>query len=121
MAKSLELAQQRNFAKWEILGRDVTPNYFVGDDYAEEVNWMKQWIEKHYHQPSDEYSDEWDLSGAAADTQLLFFTGLEVAQQDAIGACRTIDERLDTLVHAARPRPKLTLHIPAAMGETRPV
>jgi hypothetical protein len=46
MAKLLGPAQQRNFAKWEILGREVAPNYFVGDDYAEEVNWMKQWIEK---------------------------------------------------------------------------
>jgi len=45
MAVQLQSAQQRNFSRWEILGRDISPNYFVGASYAEEVNWMKKWIE----------------------------------------------------------------------------
>ncbi len=45
MAAHLASAQERNFSRWEILGRDISPNYFVGTSYAEEVNWMKRWIE----------------------------------------------------------------------------
>src|SRR6185295_9089369 len=46
MVAQLQSAQQRNFSRWEILGRDISPNYFVGASYAEEVNWMKKWIEE---------------------------------------------------------------------------
>lgn len=45
MAAQLRFAQQRNFSRWEILGRDISPNYFVGSTYVEELNWMKNWIE----------------------------------------------------------------------------
>jgi hypothetical protein len=44
IAELLNESQERNFAKWEILGRHVNPNWYVGDTYAEEVAWMKQWI-----------------------------------------------------------------------------
>ena len=33
------------------------------------------WTEKHYHQRSDEYDPNWDLSGAIEDVQLLFQVG----------------------------------------------
>ncbi len=33
------------------------------------------WTEKHYHQRSDEYDPDWDLSGAVVDVQLLFHVG----------------------------------------------
>ena len=36
-------AQQRNFRRWPILGREINPNYFVGDTYQEEIDWMKRW------------------------------------------------------------------------------
>ena len=38
-----------------------------------------EWILKHYHKPSDEVTPDWNLSGAAQDTQLLFEVGWEVA------------------------------------------
>ena len=38
-----------------------------------------EWILKHYHKPSDEVGPDWDLSGDAQDTQLLFEVGWEVA------------------------------------------
>jgi len=44
LATLLNEAQERNFAKWDILGRHVNPNWYVGDTYSEEVAWMKQWI-----------------------------------------------------------------------------
>src|SRR5690606_27114175 len=38
---------------------------------------LEQWVETNYHQPSDEYSDSWDLSGAVADVRLLYYAGLQ--------------------------------------------
>ena len=35
-----------------------------------------------YHQPSDEYSDDWDLSGAVEDAQLYLEMGLKIANED---------------------------------------
>jgi hypothetical protein len=46
MAALLEEAQERNFRRWRILGRHVWPNTFVGGTYAEEIDWMKDWIRK---------------------------------------------------------------------------
>ena len=40
---------------------------------------LEQWTETRYHQPSDEYSDAWDLRGAVDDTRLLFYVGLQAA------------------------------------------
>ena len=42
----LQEAQTRNFERWPILGSAINPNWFAGDTYAEEVNWMKEWISK---------------------------------------------------------------------------
>lgn len=36
-------AQERNFKRWPVLGREINPNYFVGDTYQEEIDWMKRW------------------------------------------------------------------------------
>jgi hypothetical protein len=46
MAAQLQEAQARNFNRWRILGRRVNPNDFVGSTYAEEIQWMKQWMQK---------------------------------------------------------------------------
>jgi hypothetical protein len=40
----LNEAQERNFSKWDILGSYVWPNYFIGNNYQEEVNYLKLWI-----------------------------------------------------------------------------
>lgn len=37
-------AVDRNFQKWQILGTYVWPNYFVGDTYEEEVDYLKGWM-----------------------------------------------------------------------------
>ena len=44
MAVYLDESQQRNFNKWQILGNYVWPNNFVGNTYAEEINYLKTWI-----------------------------------------------------------------------------
>ncbi len=43
IAAELGEAQERNFDRWPILGVTVSPNWFVGDTYADEVKWMKDW------------------------------------------------------------------------------
>jgi Zn-dependent M28 family amino/carboxypeptidase len=40
---------------------------------------LDQWVEKTYHQPSDEYREDWDLRGAVTDIRLLFHVGTRVA------------------------------------------
>jgi hypothetical protein len=37
-------SQQRNFATWPVLGQYIWPNYFVGNTFQQEVEWMKDWI-----------------------------------------------------------------------------
>lgn len=44
MANLLQTPQQRNFQKWQILGRYVWPNPYIGRTYSEEVNYLKTWL-----------------------------------------------------------------------------
>lgn len=53
---------------------------------------LDQWVEEIYHQPSDEYRDDWDLSGAVQDLQLLFEVGRQVANQPQMPAWTPGDE-----------------------------
>jgi Zn-dependent M28 family amino/carboxypeptidase len=53
---------------------------------------LETWIETNYHQPSDEYSDSWDLSGAVSDVRLLFYTGLQAAMQRELPQWTSGDE-----------------------------
>ncbi len=41
---TLNEARQRNFKRWSILGRYVWPNYYVGNTYIAEINYLKSWI-----------------------------------------------------------------------------
>jgi hypothetical protein len=42
----LNEAQARNYERWPVLGRQVWPQYFVGNTYAEEVDFMKDWVKQ---------------------------------------------------------------------------
>lgn len=53
---------------------------------------LDRWVEEIYHQPSDEYRDDWDLSGAVEDTRLLFHVGRRVASQAEMPAWNEGDE-----------------------------
>lgn len=44
MANLLQTAQQRNFQKWQILGRYVWPNSYIGRTYSDEINYLKTWL-----------------------------------------------------------------------------
>jgi hypothetical protein len=44
IALMLNEPQQRNFDKWQTLGIYVWPNQFIGQTYADEINFLKNWI-----------------------------------------------------------------------------
>jgi Zn-dependent M28 family amino/carboxypeptidase len=58
----------------------------MGDDQVEHgVEWTRQkkdeWTATHYHRPSDEYSEDWDLRGAVDDVRLWFIVGYRLANE----------------------------------------
>ncbi len=44
VASVLNNPQQRNFQKWPILGTYINWNYYIGQSYADEVNYLKKWM-----------------------------------------------------------------------------
>jgi Zn-dependent M28 family amino/carboxypeptidase len=55
------------------------PAHYVGKDPAFAKKQRDDYTNNRYHQPSDEYSDAWDLSGAIADMRALATLGWRVA------------------------------------------
>ncbi len=53
---------------------------------------INAWVASTYHQPSDEYREDWNLDGAVEDVQLLFQVGLRVADQTDMPKWRPGDE-----------------------------
>jgi Zn-dependent M28 family amino/carboxypeptidase len=78
-------ADQFSFAKigvpclYIIEGRD-----FIGRPAGWGAKTVEHWIDTYYHQPADEYSQEWDLSGAVEDLQLVFKAALKIASDDQL-------------------------------------
>lgn len=76
----------------------VPAAYFdTGTDFiGRPAGWGRQQIEKWeatiYHQPSDEYREDWDLSGAVEDARLDFYLGVEVANADGMPIWNPGDE-----------------------------
>jgi Zn-dependent M28 family amino/carboxypeptidase len=60
------------------------------------VDWGKkqveEWEAKNYHQPSDEYSPDWNYEGMIEDAQLGFYAGLAIAQETKMPAWNPGDE-----------------------------
>lgn len=44
LSNMLGQAQVRNFQQWPVLGQYVWPNYYIGNTYAEEVSYLKNWV-----------------------------------------------------------------------------
>jgi Zn-dependent M28 family amino/carboxypeptidase len=53
---------------------------------------QEAWIERHYHQPSDEYDPSWDLRGLVEDARLAFAVGRAIADADLMPAWTPGDE-----------------------------
>jgi Zn-dependent M28 family amino/carboxypeptidase len=49
---------------------------------------LKDYTANHYHKPSDEYSPDWNLAGAAQEVMLLYLMGSELADSRAFPAWR---------------------------------
>jgi len=60
--------------------------------YGEKV--FEDYNTKHYHQPSDEYREDWDFGGMEEVARFGFLIGTTVANQDALPTWRTGDEFL---------------------------
>ena len=45
-AEEMGPAVERNFERWDILGEEIWPNYYVEDTYEEELERLKWWIAK---------------------------------------------------------------------------
>jgi hypothetical protein len=45
---------------------------------------LEEWTETKYHQPSDEFDENWDLRGAVDDMRLLYYVGLQAANEDKL-------------------------------------
>ena len=58
-------------------GRD-----FIGREKGWGQKQVEDWIETHYHQPSDEYNSNWDLSGCIEDLHLIFKVALRLANKE---------------------------------------
>jgi hypothetical protein len=53
---------------------------------------IEEWTQTKYHQPSDEYEESWDLRGAVEDVRLLYYVGLQAAQQPTMPQWNAGDE-----------------------------
>ncbi|MEX2285130.1 MAG: M28 family metallopeptidase [Gemmatimonadota bacterium] len=71
------------FAKQGVpaLYTDAGVNY-VGKPPAYSQQKRDEYVANDYHKPSDQVKPDWDLSGAAEDTKVLFLVGWRVAQGD---------------------------------------
>ncbi len=86
-------SDQFSFAKVGVPGVYLHPGvHVVGkpDGWGKEQ--LRAWTENVYHQTCDEYSDDWELSGAIQDARLLFYVGLQVANQNELPAWIPGDE-----------------------------
>ena len=73
-----------NFAKIGIpalYGKGAVDSDAHGREWGEEQ--YADYTKNHYHKPSDEYSDDMDLSGAVLDSQVYFEIGYKLANSDA--------------------------------------
>jgi Zn-dependent M28 family amino/carboxypeptidase len=81
------------------LARIGVPSAYIdaGTDVRDRpAGWGRQrqeaWEAAHYHQPSDDLTSDWDLSGAVEDAQLLFLVGSKVADTPLSPTWRPGDE-----------------------------
>ncbi len=65
---------------------------FVGRDPEYGKRLQEKYESTCYHQPCDEFSDEWDFSGLVEDTRLAFTCGRVIADADPLPAWKPGDE-----------------------------
>ncbi|MCG8648567.1 MAG: M20/M25/M40 family metallo-hydrolase [Pirellulales bacterium] len=66
---------------------------------------LDEWVQNIYHQPSDEYREDWDLAGAVEDVRLLYHVGYRVANRRRMPRWTPGDEFEQARKQALRNRP----------------
>ncbi|HZI95236.1 MAG TPA: M28 family peptidase, partial [Patescibacteria group bacterium] len=82
-----------NFAKIGVPAVSIEHGQnFEGHDAAwGEAQW-KEYNEKHYHQPSDEFQPTWDLSGARNEAMITFYLAWRIANAESMPTWKPGDE-----------------------------
>jgi Zn-dependent M28 family amino/carboxypeptidase len=65
---------------------------FVDKPAGQGKELIQNYTRRHYHQPSDELSNEWDFSGIVEDSVLGFRAGLEIANTETMPSWKPGDE-----------------------------
>ncbi|MCK3683318.1 CotH kinase family protein [Maribellus sp. YY47] len=60
-------AVDRNFNRWPILNTSIWPNYYIGGTYANEIDWMKDWISARLNRLDAEFPGTCDQATDASD------------------------------------------------------
>jgi hypothetical protein len=63
-AAMLEVPQQRNFQRWDILGEYIWPNNFVGATYQSEVDYIKSWLTQRLYWLDIHIADRYEVINA---------------------------------------------------------
>jgi hypothetical protein len=71
-------AQERNFARWDLLGQPIWPNYYYGETYEDEIILLKDWISERLvwldnNMPGDCQTNSVNLQDDNSTTQLTLF------------------------------------------------
>ncbi|HEX7081646.1 MAG TPA: M28 family peptidase [Gammaproteobacteria bacterium] len=86
-------SDQFNFAKIGVPAFYFDPGTdFVGRPEGWGVERVEEYTNEHYHQPSDELTDEWSFEGMVQDARFGFWAGLVVANADEMPRWNPGDE-----------------------------
>lgn len=86
-------SDQLNFAKAGVPAAYFSSGHdFIGRPEGWGREQSEAWERTHYHQPSDELREDWDLSGAVEDVRLYFQLGAVVANAPALPTWTKGDE-----------------------------
>lgn len=66
-------AVQRNFERWPILGEYIWPNYFVGNTYEEETDYLKNWIVERMNWMDANITEAVNMSGIFDNKDILVY------------------------------------------------
>jgi Zn-dependent M28 family amino/carboxypeptidase len=86
-------SDQFNFAKVGIPCIYVVPGMeYVGHPKEWGLQQFKEYNEKRYHRPSDQFDPSWDLSGTAQAGQIAYLLGWSIAEADKLPTWKSGDE-----------------------------
>jgi hypothetical protein len=60
-AKLLEEAQPRNNERWNVIGRQMWPTWYVGDTYEDEVRYMADWLTQRLEWMDEQLGDPYTM------------------------------------------------------------